>query len=171
MLVNLGLIERAVLFLSSPQRCWWARSSVRAPPPVFTCPFFLCLIPAPWSVGSSARAGSRSVGTLGLCAGLTCLPTGGGHPWDPGPTSGGPQHHRDAGHHGAGPPASRSAVCDGPVRAVRPWACGAAGTLPEPQATLCQQGRCGPVWGLLSNMQCEGEDFISFLPRCSLLSS
>ena len=141
---------------------------MRAPPPVFTCPFPL---PCSFTVvsGELHQGWSRSVGTLGLCAGLTCLPTGGGHPWDPGPPSGGPQHHRDAGHHGAGPPASRGAIRDGPVRAVRPWACGAAGTLPEPQATLRQQGGYGPVWSFVSNG--EGDDFISFLPRCSLLSS
>lgn len=66
---------------------------------------------------------------------------GGGHPGDPGPPSGGQEHHRDAGHHGSGSPAGGGPLRDGRVGAVRPHPAGAAGALQQHQAAVCQQGQ------------------------------
>lgn len=74
-------------------------------------------------------------------SGPLCLCAGGGHPRHPGPPSGGPQHHRDAGHHGSGSPAGGGPLHHGRVRAVRPQPAGAAGALQQHPAAVRQQGR------------------------------
>lgn len=54
---------------------------------------------------------------------------GGGHPRYPGPPPGGEEHHRDAGHHCSGSPASGGSLRDGRVGAVRSHLAATAGAL------------------------------------------
>lgn len=65
---------------------------------------------------------------------------GGGHPRYPGPPAGGEEHHRDAGHHGSGSPASGGSLRHGRVGAVRSHSAGAAGALQQHPTAVRQQG-------------------------------
>lgn len=76
---------------------------------------------------------------------MLTLYVGGGHPRYPGPPPGGEEHHRDAGHHGSGSPASGDSLRHGRVRAVRPHPAAAAGALQRHPTPVRQQGKVTAV--------------------------